>query len=235
MRLMIILGLILLVACEEGHAQSFTFVAVDTLMSAPVGSEIVFDCTIRNTSTNALTLRIIRTMNNLPQNWESAMCVTACYPPEVDTIITPQVNPGDTLPFSMHIYTLTNPGTGIVRVISSNAHDPADQRVLTFTGNGIPTGVHTTTNAPNEFSLLQNYPNPFNPGTTIEFKTTASGFVSLKVFDLAGREVATLVYGELVPGTHRVTLDGWTLSSGVYICRLQMNDRLAARKLTLIK
>ncbi len=235
MRVLAILSTIALLGSGNAPAQSFTFVAAETTLAAPVGSEIVFDCTITNTSPNTLTLLLVRTVNNLPQNWESAMCVTACYPPEVDSIVTPQMSSGDTLPFSMHIYTVTNAGTGIVRVVSSNTHNPLDQRVLTFTGNGISTDVHHTAGVPDEFSLFQNYPNPFNPSTTIEFKTVNAGFVSLKVYDLLGNEVSTLADEVMSAGSHRLTFDARSLSSGVYMCRLRMNDRVDSRRLLLIK
>lgn len=235
MRVLTFLAAIAGLASGDSRAQSFTFVPEDTVLSAPLGTELVFNCTITNTSANTLTVQIIRTLNNLPQSWESAMCVTACYPPEVDSIVAPQMNPGDTLPFSMHIYTLTNIGTGIVRVVSSDAHNPEDQRVLSFTGNGTATEVTSNPNTLSEFSLLQNYPNPFNPSTTIEFRTSNPGFVILKVYDLLGREISTLVNGEMFPGTHRVVFEGNELSSGVYVSRLQVNHQVESKRLVLIK
>jgi hypothetical protein len=235
MRALTILGVLAILASGTSRGQSFTFVPEDTVLSAPVGTEIVFNCTIRNTSASTLILRIIRSVNNLPQSWESAMCVTACYPPEVDSIVAPQMNPGDTLPFSMHIYSLTNAGTGVVQVISSNIHNPADQRVLTFTGNGTATDVSLSRDVPAEFSLQQNYPNPFNPSTTIEYKTVNAGFVTLKVYDVLGNEISTLVNHEMFPGTHRVVFEGKGLSSGVYVARLQMDNRVESKRLVLIK
>ncbi len=73
----------------------------------------------------------------------------------------------------------------------------------------------------NSFVLLQNYPNPFNPTTNIEFRIGNFGFVSLKVYDLLGREVATLVNEELKPGSYRRVFGGSGLASGVYLYRLR--------------
>lgn len=75
---------------------------------------------------------------------------------------------------------------------------------------------------PASFSLQQNYPNPFNPSTQIAFELLTSGKVSLKVFDVMGRQVASLVDQTLAAGTHSVTFDASSLSSGVYFYRLQV-------------
>lgn len=88
---------------------------------------------------------------------------------------------------------------------------------------------------PDGFKLNQNYPNPFNPTTNIEFSLNESGSVSLKVYDLTGREVASLVDSRLNAGDHNVTFDASNLSSGVYIYILQSNGIRLANKMTLIK
>ncbi|GAB5408086.1 MAG: hypothetical protein BalsKO_04510 [Balneolaceae bacterium] len=88
---------------------------------------------------------------------------------------------------------------------------------------------------PDGFKLNQNYPNPFNPTTNIEFSINESGAVSLKVYDLTGREVASLVDSRLNAGDHNVTFDASNLSSGVYVYILQSNGIRLANKMTLIK
>ena len=77
---------------------------------------------------------------------------------------------------------------------------------------------------PRTFSLLQNYPNPFNPSTTISFILPSKSFVSLKVFDMIGREVATLASGELSAGTYTRQWNASNMSSGIYFYRLVAND-----------
>jgi len=78
-------------------------------------------------------------------------------------------------------------------------------------------------------------PNPFNPSTAISYELQASSFVSLKVYDTAGRLVATLVDGRREVGTHEVTFDGSGLPSGIYIYRLQVGDYAASGKMVLLK
>lgn len=88
---------------------------------------------------------------------------------------------------------------------------------------------------PAEFSLSQNYPNPFNPATTIEFTLPGAGFTSLKVYDLLGREVASLLEGNAGPGLHRVVFDARALPTGMYICSLRAGAHVAASKLLLLR
>lgn len=86
-----------------------------------------------------------------------------------------------------------------------------------------------------EYALRQNYPNPFNPITTIVYDMKETGFVSLKVYNLLGQEVAVLVYGEVAQGRHVVILDATNLTSGVYVCKMETNGFIAQNKMLLIK
>ena len=88
---------------------------------------------------------------------------------------------------------------------------------------------------PTAYSLSQNYPNPFNPSTNIEFELAASSYVSLKVFDVLGREVVTLVEGDRSAGSHTVTLNASDLSSGIYFYRLEAADFTETKRLVLLK
>ena len=90
---------------------------------------------------------------------------------------------------------------------------------------------------PDEFILKQNYPNPFNPTTNFEFRIADFGFVSLKVYDVLGREVAILVNEEKQPGEYDINFnsDDYGLSTGVYIYRLTVNDHADSKKMILIK
>jgi hypothetical protein len=94
--------------------------------------------------------------------------------------------------------------------------------------------------APKDFSLSQNYPNPFNPSTTIGFALPTSGRVVLKVYDLLGREMATLLDGQRAAGTYNLSFNAAEYSSGVYLYRLSAlgNDGrkfVSTKRLTLIK
>lgn len=82
---------------------------------------------------------------------------------------------------------------------------------------------------------LSNYPNPFNPSTTISFLLSSDGPVTLRVFDVLGREVATLVNGYTRAGQHQVRFDGTALTSGVYFYKLDQVEGSTIRKMILTK
>lgn len=88
---------------------------------------------------------------------------------------------------------------------------------------------------PERYSLSQNYPNPFNPATTVEFRIRNSEFITLKVYDLLGREVAVLVNEERDAGAHEVRFDATALAGGVYYCRLTAGGFVLSRKMLLLK
>jgi hypothetical protein len=88
---------------------------------------------------------------------------------------------------------------------------------------------------PSDFVLDQNYPNPFNPATRIKFAIPTSSFVTLKVYDMLGQEVTTLVNEQFSAGSFITDFDATNLSSGTYIYRLTANGAVQARKLTLMK
>lgn len=89
---------------------------------------------------------------------------------------------------------------------------------------------------PRALNLFQNYPNPFNPSTTIEFTVPEDGRTTLRIYDVLGREVATLVDGEMKAGEiHRTSFGASNLPSGVYFCRLESHGSRLIKKLLLVK
>ncbi|MFH1009678.1 MAG: T9SS type A sorting domain-containing protein, partial [bacterium] len=86
-----------------------------------------------------------------------------------------------------------------------------------------------------EYGLNQNYPNPFNAMTEIAYELPKAGKASLRVFDILGREVATLVNGDIAAGSHRVMFDGSRLPSGIYFYRLQIGNFASTKKMLLLK
>jgi predicted GH43/DUF377 family glycosyl hydrolase len=100
-----------------------------------------------------------------------------------------------------------------------------------------PTGIHNIGNqvVPSEFELFQNYPNPFNPSTTIEFTLPKSEFVELKVFNILGKEVSTMISKKLNQGNHTFTFDGSNLASGVYYYRIKAGNFAETRKMIYLK
>ncbi len=102
------------------------------------------------------------------------------------------------------------------------------------TGSGID-AITNPVQVPKDFALFQNYPNPFNPTTNIEFRITNVGFVTLKVYDVLGTRVATLVNKVEQPGIYQVRFNGSRLASGVYFYRLDAGGAAIERKMVMVK
>jgi hypothetical protein len=88
---------------------------------------------------------------------------------------------------------------------------------------------------PDEYLLEQNYPNPFNPSTSIKYQMPENGFVTIKVYDMLGNEVATLVNEIQEAGNHSVEFDAATVSSGIYFYIMQAGNFTQTKKMTLLK
>lgn len=120
--------------------------------------------------------------------------------------------------------------SGNVYVIGTSFNDYATIKYSSVSGI-----QPVNSNSPSEFSLEQNYPNPFNPSTKINFSIPVNSFVSLKIFDINGREVSDLVNEMLDAGVYNVTFNASRLVSGLYFCRLSAGSFTDTKKLILIK
>jgi len=90
-------------------------------------------------------------------------------------------------------------------------------------------------NVPKNFILYQNYPNPFNPTTIINYSIPKTSFVSIKVYNVLGKEIQTLVNDQKSAGNYKIEFDGSKLASGIYIYRMQASDFIGIKKLILLK
>jgi hypothetical protein len=124
------------------------------------------------------------------------------------------------------------PGIGIIKKIGAWSDDLLYSAII----NGIPLEVAEDHNTvPSSFALTQNYPNPFNPTTTIDYELQTSGFVTLSVFDMLGREIKTLVNKQQGAGKYSIDLDGRDLMSGIYFYSLKSGNYSSIRKCVLLK
>ncbi|MBM4172110.1 MAG: T9SS type A sorting domain-containing protein [Ignavibacteria bacterium] len=124
------------------------------------------------------------------------------------------------VPYMYHCHLLTHEDDGMM-----------GQFIVTQT-----TDVESEKNLlPSKFSLDQNYPNPFNPYTTIKYELIEKGFVTLKVFDLIGREIKTLLNEIKDPGEYNILFDGSDLTSGTYFYVLSVNNNRITKKMLLLK
>ncbi|MGE5401795.1 MAG: T9SS type A sorting domain-containing protein [Ignavibacteriales bacterium] len=112
--------------------------------------------------------------------------------------------------------------------------DQIIDKILSVTNSSV-TDVAETKAAPSEYKLDQNYPNPFNPSTKIAYSIPQNSFVTLKVFDVLGKEVATLVNETKNAGNYEATFDASKLTSGMYIYELKTNNFVQNKKMMLVK
>ncbi|NCS89455.1 MAG: T9SS type A sorting domain-containing protein [Ignavibacteria bacterium] len=107
--------------------------------------------------------------------------------------------------------------------------------LLKTNSEGLLTIINIENTFPNSFVLSQNYPNPFNPSTKISYSVPKTSFVAIKVYDVLGKEITTLVNGEKSVGDYEVEFNGRNLSSGVYFYKMQAGDFVETKKLILMK
>jgi hypothetical protein len=145
---------------------------------------------------------------------------------------------GDRIPMTIGIN--DNDGSGRVGMIfyypqpAEEAYRDVSAWGYTWISDDV-TAVDENPAAVNTFDLAQNYPNPFNPSTQIRYSIAEAGLVSVKVFDVLGREVAELVNQNQSAGTYTVDFNAQNLSTGVYIYKIQSGSFQATKKMVLIK
>ena len=115
---------------------------------------------------------------------------------------------------------------------TSISFDPGNWILKTV--NSVVTEVEDELNL-YSFSLDQNYPNPFNPSTTIKFNLAKAGFATLKLYDVLGKEVASMLNSELEAGSHQVSFDASNLPSGTYFYTLTSGSFTETRKMMFLK
>ena len=137
-----------------------------------------------------------------------------------------ELQPGDKRKYALrdeegNVYPLSR--NGGIKLINENSAD----RVLTLS--------YEEPILPKQFALQQNYPNPFNPSTKIQYELPVSGFVSIKVYNILGNEVETVVNGIQDAGYHTAVFDASRLPSGVYIYKMQTEKFTSVKKMMLMR
>jgi hypothetical protein len=134
-------------------------------------------------------------------------------------------------------YSGDNPWVGRIHEIAIYNKALSEEEIIFLLDKGITTVSVEDQNGqlPETFNLLQNYPNPFNPGTQISFDLSKESLVKIKIFDMLGREVASVLDEVKPAGRHLINFDGSNLTSGVYIYRMDVGDQVFSRKMTLLK
>jgi ligand-binding sensor domain-containing protein len=131
---------------------------------------------------------------------------------------------------------LTNTSVQALAISGTNIYAGTTTSVFRRPLSEVITSVERlSTDLPTHFSLGQNYPNPFNPSTTISFSLPSKSFVSLKVFDIIGREIAAIISEEMSAGSYTKQWNAANMSSGIYFYRLQAGSFTETKKLLLLR
>ena len=213
---------------------AFSMTVLDSMVDGKVGQSFELGGYVYNHTDSALTITMIRTQTDLPDNWSTSLCFDVCVTGEVDSVSS-LIAPGDSLKYSVTFDTDTIPGTGwaMIQFYGVGTQDTIYQK---FTVATSATGIDPDPSVKVKgFHLYGNYPNPFNPVTTIRYQLEKNARVKIDLFTIDGRFVTTLFTGIQNAGTHRVKVNAADLPSGVYYYRLKTESHTAFGRMTLIK
>lgn len=239
MKRLIITSFIFLLASTSSFAQLvFQRIGGDTTYGS-TGANFAY-AYYTNAGTAPIEVRFLRTINVLPPDWSSCICVGACYAPEVNMIPLEDdppliLAPGelDTIGINYFSPTLGISNVAIRMFVDNNPSQYVERR---FDLNVNTVGINNISTIAESYSLSQNYPNPFNPGTIINFSIPKPETVSLKVYDILGNEVSTLLNNEkLNAGLYNVDFKVPSLSSGIYYYTIRTENFVDTKKMLLVK
>ena len=225
-------------------AQSFSVASESASATGDVNGFISGYIQVTNLTGGTLNLRVaITNKANLPGDWGTQICFFQnCFPPSVESV-DGTLGAGESEMLDLTFMTGPNPGTGTVQVTVSNRDNPNESRVLTFTATSQVTSSYPAPTA-GSFFLAQNYPNPFSMSktsvTNINYVLPSAGYVSLKIYNLLGKEVRTLVNESRSAGKSTAMWDGRDnhgkqLPTGVYVYKLSANGQNFSRRMSFTR
>jgi len=223
------------------YSQSFTFtkLGADTASYENGGT---FDtyytyAVMKNTGSTTLHIKFQKMARVIPNNWAADMCYGLCY---VNTEVIPPSTTVDLAPGTVDstfevTWTVPSQGMGTQTIRMFNNDNPSQYQEVTFHLRRTTTAITPISSTVKSFELKQNYPNPFNPTTNINFSIPKSQNVSLKIYDMMGKEVAELVNQFMQAGEYKADFSGASLSSGVYYYALKTDEFSSIKSMVLVK
>jgi len=210
--------------------ENFQIVSPDSFPNP--GEDINFTMTIMNNAQEEVVTNV--SANVYPGNDECIWLLGSIGYPDYGDIPPGGTSSGTTL-FRLLIDPECEPDTDIpieVRITSEGIIFWTDSISIHVYD---PLGINSDNGMPAEFALHQNYPNPFNPTTTIEFSIPQAEFVTVKVYNMVGHEIVTLINDELSTGYHSIQWDGSHHPSGVYFVKIESGSFVQTKKMVLLK
>jgi hypothetical protein len=243
---LIVLPLLCLLTVFGTVTQSQTFMVVPKVLSAKGDTSSYIDtfADVENLSQAQANLRIQLTNSTMPEGWSASFCMVNCYAPEANDV-TDTFEPKQKVSFHITWSTSSVPATGSLTYKLTNVANTSETYTITFTASTITTSIMERPSLLRSPALAQNYPNPFsvskqNNGVTIGYSTVKAGFVTMKVYDLIGHEIATIVNEVKPAGTHRAYWNGLDyqknlIAPGIYIYKLISGGTSLSRRLLVTR
>jgi type IX secretion system substrate protein len=220
------------------HAQAFTFIRTDpavvhATITQDSAQQIKSHGLVHNLTNQTIGITINIINRYVTPGWDSIGFCTwrACYAPGFYTV-TEDIGPLANDSFYIYFSPLTNPGIGYCTVRMTYQSTMVEQ---TFQVQADPIGIIQISSVAKDFALNQNYPNPFNPNTKISFAIPKKEAVYLRVYDILGREVKTLINEELAAGEYEYDFEAKNMSSGFYYYSLRAGENVSVKKMVLVK
>jgi hypothetical protein len=220
-------GPILLLHTTLLFALNFEVAIDDTIKEGLPGEEIAISGYIINLTDISLDIEINRKINQLPDNWTSSLCLQTCAVPWVDTI-SGVIPPQDSVEFSIHFLTSSEPGEGYARLVFKEQNESETISHL-FIARTAATNIETYPEKEYSFQLLGNYPNPFNSATSIRYESAKQiCYLKLKIYNVIGKLVSQMIITDLPAGINEIwyngtDIKGRLLPSGIYIYYLSIH------------
>jgi len=202
------------------QARFISFYKYETNTSAFITNLDSLDLTILPEDTLVVDNIVIHNKGN------AGLVIDSIVTDNPDLIVTPDssvlISSGDSVLINIIFYAGVNSGLQSGSIIFYH-NAPTSPDSVKITANVLTSLEQTKPTFPEEFQLFQNYPNPFNPRTTIEFSIPTTDFVNLKIYNILGQEVATLVSKKLTPGSYKYNWDASGFPSGIYYYRIAIH------------
>jgi hypothetical protein len=236
----LLLMLLISLGSQVLFAQAFSIVIPDTVKSGVFNVDIVFDVEITNITNSPQSVYMVRKSNHLPENWTSSLCFDVCFAPFLDSVNTTAafnsspLSAGEKRIMSLHVTPSVTQGTGNVQLVVGNLSSPSEKKIINFTANSSVTSIKGSA-SPVEYFIAQNYPNPFNPSTVINYSVGKAGQVTLKLFNVIGKEIAVLVNEFKEPGNYYYNFNAKDLTAGVYLYKFSSGNFVSVKKMILMK
>ena len=230
----ILISILLFFITLNSFAQNFSVVVKDTVASGFVNEEIALGGNIINQSNGNVSMTIRRVVNDIPENWTTSLCFASCAPPHLDAI-SETIPAQDTIEFSIHFFTSSEPGIGRAVLIIEDQKRTSSS-TYSFIANTNPTTIDIEEKPSLSFKLLGNYPNPFNSATIIRFEAADKiNVLNFKVYSLLGKLVYEQEFENLSPGLNQIFYNGNdfednTLTSGIYVYQLSFSAKNGVKK-----